>query len=171
MFHRASHRHLHSDLRKLNSDLEPCTRNMTFFFTVCAQSLEITFSTVSDIWSSNPETSDGELLLHAQASRVIPCFSPNALWVQVGRVLPGGEAGEDRPGGRGKYGCSCEHQRLLWLQVLPQSLSSLSLSDEWTGLACSQWRTARPVGKAGGASESVGIEKSKYYSVLICNAQ
>uniref|UniRef100_A0A3B2WCQ3 T-complex protein 10b n=1 Tax=Mus musculus TaxID=10090 RepID=A0A3B2WCQ3_MOUSE len=37
---------------------------------------------LADIWSSNPETSDGELLLHAQASRVIPCFSPNALWVQ-----------------------------------------------------------------------------------------
>nr|CAA41163.1 Tcp-10 [Mus musculus] len=37
---------------------------------------------LADIWSSNPETSDSELLLHAQASRVIPCFSPNALWVQ-----------------------------------------------------------------------------------------
>ncbi|XP_006523343.1 t-complex protein 10c isoform X4 [Mus musculus] len=37
---------------------------------------------LADIWSSNSETSDGELLLHAQASRVIPCFSPNALWVQ-----------------------------------------------------------------------------------------
>lgn len=45
---------------------------------------------LADIWSSNPETSDGELLLHAQASRVIPCFSPNALWVQVERMLSDG---------------------------------------------------------------------------------
>uniref|UniRef100_Q62183 Tcp-10 n=1 Tax=Mus musculus TaxID=10090 RepID=Q62183_MOUSE len=37
---------------------------------------------LADICSSNPETSDSELLLHAQASRVIPCFSPNALWMQ-----------------------------------------------------------------------------------------
>ncbi|XP_021005318.1 centromere protein J-like isoform X2 [Mus caroli] len=45
---------------------------------------------LADIWSSNPETSDGELLLHAQASRVIPCFSPNTLWVQVERMLSDG---------------------------------------------------------------------------------
>lgn len=66
---------------------------------MCAQSLEIAFSIVSDIWSSNPETSEGELLLQARASRALPCFSPNALWLQVGRVLSGGEAGEDGPGG------------------------------------------------------------------------
>ncbi|XP_076782715.1 centrosomal P4.1-associated protein-like isoform X2 [Arvicanthis niloticus] len=37
---------------------------------------------VADIWSSNPETSEGELLLQARASRALPCFSPNALWLQ-----------------------------------------------------------------------------------------
>ncbi|XP_028638475.1 T-complex protein 10A homolog 2 [Grammomys surdaster] len=37
---------------------------------------------LADIWSSNPETSEGELLLQARASRALPCFSPNALWLQ-----------------------------------------------------------------------------------------
>ncbi|XP_052025792.1 centromere protein J-like isoform X3 [Apodemus sylvaticus] len=37
---------------------------------------------LADIWSSNADTSEGELLLQARASRALPCFSPNALWLQ-----------------------------------------------------------------------------------------
>nr|XP_048277134.1 centromere protein J-like [Myodes glareolus]XP_048277145.1 centromere protein J-like [Myodes glareolus] len=37
---------------------------------------------VADIWSSNPESSEGELLMQAQASRLLPSFSQNALWLQ-----------------------------------------------------------------------------------------
>ncbi|XP_017444582.1 T-complex protein 10A homolog 2 isoform X2 [Rattus norvegicus] len=36
----------------------------------------------ADIWSSNPDTSEGEILLQARASRVLPCFPPNAVWLQ-----------------------------------------------------------------------------------------
>lgn len=76
--------------------------------TLCTQSLEKLFSTLSDIWSSNPDSSEGELLMQAQASRLLPSFSQNALWLQVGRISPGGEAGVGRPGG----GLFHEHGRL-----------------------------------------------------------
>ncbi|XP_032752226.1 centromere protein J-like isoform X1 [Rattus rattus] len=36
----------------------------------------------ADIWSSNPDTSEGEILLQARASRVLPCFPPNTVWLQ-----------------------------------------------------------------------------------------
>lgn len=63
------------------------------------QSFEKLFSALLDIWSSNPESSEGELLMQAQASRLLPSFSQNALWLQVGRISPGGEAGVLGPGG------------------------------------------------------------------------
>ncbi|XP_031209429.1 T-complex protein 10A homolog 2 isoform X2 [Mastomys coucha] len=37
---------------------------------------------LADIWSSNPETSEGELVLQARTSRIFPCFYPNTLWLQ-----------------------------------------------------------------------------------------
>lgn len=60
------------------------------------------FSALPDIWSSNPESSEGELIMQAQASRFLPGFSQNAVWFQVGGVSPGGEAGVESPGGGGK---------------------------------------------------------------------
>lgn len=71
------------------------------------QSFEKLFSALLDIWSSNPESSEGELLMQAQASRLLPSFSQNALWLQVGRVSPGGEAGVRRPGGGGSEWSDC----------------------------------------------------------------
>ncbi|XP_032752227.1 T-complex protein 10A homolog 2-like isoform X2 [Rattus rattus] len=44
----------------------------------------------ADIWSSNPDTSEGEILLQARASRVLPCFPPNTVWLQVERLLSDG---------------------------------------------------------------------------------
>ncbi|XP_059128867.1 centromere protein J-like [Peromyscus eremicus] len=35
-----------------------------------------------DMWSSNPESSEGELLIHAQESRHLPSFLQNAQWMQ-----------------------------------------------------------------------------------------
>ncbi|CAH7305926.1 centromere protein J [Phodopus roborovskii] len=37
---------------------------------------------VADVWSSNPDSSEGELLMHTQGSRLHPSFSENALWLQ-----------------------------------------------------------------------------------------
>ncbi|XP_041536326.1 T-complex protein 10A homolog 2-like isoform X1 [Microtus oregoni] len=37
---------------------------------------------VADIWSSNPESSEGELLMQAQTSRLLSSFSQNTLWLQ-----------------------------------------------------------------------------------------
>ncbi|XP_041536327.1 T-complex protein 10A homolog 2-like isoform X2 [Microtus oregoni] len=45
---------------------------------------------VADIWSSNPESSEGELLMQAQTSRLLSSFSQNTLWLQVEQVLRDG---------------------------------------------------------------------------------
>uniref|UniRef100_A0A8C2LBR2 Centromere protein J C-terminal domain-containing protein n=1 Tax=Cricetulus griseus TaxID=10029 RepID=A0A8C2LBR2_CRIGR len=41
---------------------------------------------MADIWSSNPESSEGELLTQVQASRLLPGFCRNPLWLQVGTL-------------------------------------------------------------------------------------
>ncbi|EGW13518.1 Centromere protein J [Cricetulus griseus] len=45
---------------------------------------------MADIWSSNPESSEGELLTQVQASRLLPGFCRNPLWLQVEQVLSDG---------------------------------------------------------------------------------
>ncbi|CAO2628818.1 Centromere protein J [Lemmus lemmus] len=45
---------------------------------------------VADIWSSNPDSSEVELFMQAQASRLLPCFSQNSMWLQVEQVLSDG---------------------------------------------------------------------------------
>ncbi|XP_021511161.1 centromere protein J-like [Meriones unguiculatus] len=37
---------------------------------------------MADIWSSNPDSSEGEILMQAQARRLLPGFSQNAMWLR-----------------------------------------------------------------------------------------
>lgn len=149
--------------------------------TLCMQSFEKLFSALLDIWSSNPESSEGELLMQAQASRLLPSFSQNALWLQVGRISPGGEAGVGRPGGGGSdSGVTAtpslfhERGRLLWLQTTLVS-DILCLSKERNRASLCQWRAALGQWpKAGQASVTLRIQKPKFlfcFVFFIFNSQ